>query len=65
VYIYSKESSDSVIKAFYIEYYKILNTVIQKAKKQHCNRLMTKPDNKIGDWKNTCNKADALSSSKL
>jgi hypothetical protein len=66
-------SNDAVIKAFYIKYCKILNKVIEEAKKQHYNRLTAKSDNKIktawnikktGDWENTHNRADALSSNK-
>jgi hypothetical protein len=47
VYIYSRNSYDPTIKAFYIKYCKILNKVIKEAKKQHYSRLVTKSDNKI------------------
>jgi hypothetical protein len=43
----SRDSNDGVIKAFYIKYCKILNKVIQHAKRQHYNRLIAKSDNKI------------------
>jgi hypothetical protein len=46
-YIYSRDSNDPIIKAFYMKYCKILNKVIQEAKKQHNNRLIAKSDNKI------------------
>jgi hypothetical protein len=47
LYIHSRDSNDAVIKAFYIRYCKILNKVIQRAKRQHYNRLIAKSDNKI------------------
>jgi hypothetical protein len=37
---------DAVIKAFYIRYCKILNKVIQQAKRQHYNTLIAKTDDK-------------------
>jgi hypothetical protein len=37
-YTYSRDRNDAVMKAFYIKYHKILNIVIQEAKKQHYNR---------------------------
>jgi hypothetical protein len=47
LYIYNRDSNDAEVKAFYIKYCKILNKVTQQAKRQHCNRLIAKPDNKI------------------
>jgi len=44
---HSRDSNEAIIKDFYITYYKILNKVIQEAKKQHYNRLIAKYDNKI------------------
>jgi hypothetical protein len=41
-YTHSRESNPAIIKAFCIKYCKILNKVIQEAKKQ----LTAKPDNK-------------------
>jgi hypothetical protein len=43
----SRDSNDAVIKALYFKFYKILNIVIQEAKKQHHYRLTAKSDNKI------------------
>jgi hypothetical protein len=43
---HSRDNNDAVIKVFYIKYCKILNKVIQEAKKQHYNRLIAK-SNKI------------------
>jgi hypothetical protein len=42
--IHSRDSNDAVIKAFYIKYCKILNKVIQQAKRQHYNRPIAKSD---------------------
>jgi hypothetical protein len=57
-----------------MKYCKILDKVIQQAKRQHYNGLIAKSDDKIkatwniynktGDWENTCNRAGALSSNK-
>jgi hypothetical protein len=44
---HSRDNNDAVIKAFYIKYCKILNKVIQQAKRQHYNRLIAKSDSKI------------------
>jgi hypothetical protein len=41
------DSTDAIIKAFYIMYCKILNKVIQQAKKQHYHRLTAESDNII------------------
>jgi len=41
LYIYSRH------KAFYVKYCKILNNIIQQAKRQYCNRLIAKYDDKI------------------
>jgi hypothetical protein len=47
IHTHSRDSNDAVIQAFYIKHCKILNKVIQQAKKQHYNRLIDKSDNKI------------------
>jgi hypothetical protein len=47
LYTYSRDNYDAVIKAFYNKYCKILNKVIQEAKKQHYNRLIDISNNKI------------------
>jgi hypothetical protein len=44
---HSRDSNDAVIKTFCIKYCKILNKVIQQAKRQHYSRLVAKSDNKI------------------
>jgi hypothetical protein len=46
-YICSRDNNDAVVKAFYIKYCKILNKVIQQAKRQHYNRLIAKSDNQV------------------
>jgi hypothetical protein len=47
MYIYSRDSNDAVIKAFCLKYCKILDKVIQQAKRENCNRLIAKSDDKI------------------
>jgi hypothetical protein len=48
LYICSRNSIGAIVKAFYIKYCKILNQVIQEAKKWHSNnRLTGKSDNKV------------------
>jgi hypothetical protein len=47
LYMYSRDSNDAIIKAFYIKCGKILNIVIQQAERQHFNRLIAKSDYKI------------------
>jgi len=46
LYIYIRERNDAIIKAFYMKWCKILNKVIQEAKKQHYNRLIAKSNYK-------------------
>jgi hypothetical protein len=45
--MYSRNSNDPNIRAFYIKYCKIMNNVIKEVIKQHYSRLITKSDNKI------------------
>jgi hypothetical protein len=51
-HIHSRDSSDTALKAFYIRYCKIINTIIEEAKKYHYNRLTASYDDKIKTkWK--------------
>jgi hypothetical protein len=50
LYTYSTGSSDAIIKAFYINYFKILNKVIQKAKREHYIRFIAKCDKIKTTW---------------
>jgi hypothetical protein len=50
IHTHTRDNNDAIIKVFYIKYCKILNAVIQEAKKQHCDRLIAKSDNKIKTW---------------
>jgi hypothetical protein len=55
-YIYRWDSNDAIIKTFYTKYCKILNKVIQEAKKQHYNRFIAKSCNKINTTSNIMKK---------
>jgi hypothetical protein len=47
---HSRDSNDAVIRAFYIKYCKIINKVIQQAKRHHYDRLTATSDSKIKTW---------------
>jgi hypothetical protein len=47
LHTYSRDNNDAVIRAFYSKYCKILNKVIQDAKKQHYSRFIAKSNNKV------------------
>jgi hypothetical protein len=49
-YVYSRNSNNPRMRAYYIKYCKILNTLINEAKRQHYSRLTAKLDNQIKTW---------------
>jgi hypothetical protein len=47
LYTFTKNSNDPKAMTHYVNYRRILKKIISEAKKQHCNRLIATPSNKV------------------